>query len=461
VAVNDPTTNYTWDLPLEGGATDTWGTTINEMVGDAVTSTFEAIDYTLGKLQGELDAEELRITDLVERTEQLEAAAPRPAYARAYLATAESIARNVAEDLSWTEDFDKTDMFDSAAPTRMTIPSTYDGLYKVRGVVSVPFATGSDNNSPSWYARIIKNGATTMAESRLEMLNDNADNTGSGNETMIVEALVNAVGGDYFEIEVWYQDVDSTVATLNVEAGTTKTYFEIYRLRSPVVALPATIVFPPVYSTNASSTDNHSVTLPSPNRQAGDMLVFIFSPRANPALILEPVGYSQAGNSGAESAVHDHYVYYRRVTSSEAGGGTVTGWELSIARKSVAVAFLLRNVHATDAPEVDFAMGTGSANSDNDLTPSWGSDTTLWLHAISMDPSENPTAVPSGYTATDVEAPDPDYKRTGTLSSDAEIAACYKTAAGAQEVIAETDWTYSAGAADLGTLIAIHGEEVS
>jgi hypothetical protein len=240
VAVNDPTTNYSWDLPAEGAATDTWGTTLNEMVGDSVTSVFESIDYTLGRLQDELDAEEIRIDDLVERTEQLEAAAPRPAYARAYLATAESIARNTAEDLSWTEDFDKNAMFDTSTPTRMTIPSTFDGLYKVRGVVNVPFATGSDNNSPSWYARIIKNGATTMAESRLEMLNDNADNTGSGNETIIVEALVDAIGGDYFEIEVWYQDVDSTVATLNVAAGSTKTYFEIYRLRSPVVARQAT-----------------------------------------------------------------------------------------------------------------------------------------------------------------------------------------------------------------------------
>jgi hypothetical protein len=461
VAVNDPTTNYSWDLPAEGAATDTWGTTLNEMVGDSVTSVFESIDYTLGRLQDELDAEEIRIDDLVERTEQLEAAAPRPAYARAYLATAESIARNTAEDLSWTEDFDKNAMFDTSTPTRMTIPSTFDGLYKVRGVVNVPFATGSDNNSPSWYARIIKNGATTMAESRLEMLNDNADNTGSGNETIIVEALVDAIGGDYFEIEVWYQDVDSTVATLNVAAGSTKTYFEIYRLRSPVVAVPATIIFPPVYSTNGSSTDSHQIVLPPGNRQAGDMVVFIFSPRANPTLILEPSGWTRVSSSGAESAVHDHYVYYRRYTGSSAGGGTVGGWELSIARKSVGVAFLVRNIHASDAPEVDHAMGTGSGNSDCDLTPSWGTDTTLWLHAIGCDPAENPTAIPAGYTATDVEVPDPDYKRTGTTSADAEIAACYKTAAGAQEVIAEGDWTLTAGGPDLGTLIALHGKEVS
>ncbi len=460
MAVNDPTTNYSWDLPAEGAATDSWGTTLNEMVGDSVTTTFESIDYTLGKLQDELDAEEVRITDLVERTEQLEAAAPRPAYARAYLASAESVAITVAEKLSFTEDFDKNDMFDSANPTRLTIPDTYQGLYKIRGVVSVPFATGSDNNSPLWYARIIKNGATTMAEHRLEMLNDDADNADSGNETMLVEALVNASASDYFELEVYYDDPDSSVATLTVAAGANTTYFEAYRVRGPVVALEPTIVFPPVYSTNASSTDSHEITLPPPDRQAGDMLIFIFSPRANPSMTEEPSSYTRLAQSGAESTVHDHWIYYRRITSSEAGGGTVSGWILSVARKSVGVAFLIRNVHATDAPEYDFGMGTGSANSDCDVTPSWGTDTTLWLHAIGFDPTGSvPATVATDYTATDVETPDPDYKKTGSTSSDAAIAACYRTAAGANETIDEDEW--GTGLPDLGTLIAIHGKDVT
>jgi hypothetical protein len=460
VAVNDPTTNYSWDLPAEGAATDTWGTTLNEMVGDSVTTTFESIDYTLGKLQDELDSEEVRLADLVERTEQLEAAAPRPCYARAYLATAESIARNVAEDLSFTEDFDKNDMFDTANPTRMTIPSTFDGLYKVRGVVSVPAATGSDNNSPAWYARIVKNGATTMAESRLEMLNDNMDNTAAGNETIIVEALVDAVAGDYFEIEVWYQDVDSTVATLNVEAGSSKTYFEIYRVRSPVVVV-ASSLGGTIYSTNASSTNSHSVLMPLEARQPGDILIMIFQPRANPTLVLEPSGWTQFSNSGAESAVNDVYCYYRRITATEGGGGSVSGWELSVARKSMGMAWLLKNAHPTQAPEAAYGWGTGSGTNVVTLTPSWA-DATFYINLGGLSTTQTPTAIPSGYTDPDVETPDPDYDRTGTSSPDTGMCGVYKTGSGAQSVYETSgagspSWTWSTGTSDIGTIIGIRG----
>jgi hypothetical protein len=378
-----------------------------------------------------------------------------------WLGTDLTVTKNTALDVpTWTEDFDKNDMFDTSTPSRLTIPSTYDGLYTIRGVIRVPMSSGSSDDSPIWYARIVKGGATVMSEARTPFLNAGYNNDGTiGDQTLIVECVVEAVGGNYFELEVFYNVPSSGAgaATLDVVAGVQNTYFEAYRHRSPLVVLPPVPVGDPIYSSNASSTDSHSVALPLGARQAGDMILFIFSPRANPTLILEPSGYTQAGNSGAESTVHDHYVYFRRVTAAEAGGGTVAGWELSIARESVAVAFHLRDVHASQAPEMDFGMGTGSANSDCDVTPSWGTDLTFWLGAASWDAANDLTAVPSGWTGTDVEVADPDQKKTAT----AAIGAATLEQAGAQVTFGDADWPISSGSPDLGTLIAIRGKEVS
>jgi len=111
---------------------------------------------------------------------------------------------------------------------------------------------------------------------------------------------------------------------------------------------------------------------------------------------------------------------------------------------------------------VGFGFGTGSGNADIDLTPSWGSDETFWLHAVVMSPSgARPTGVPSPYVATDVETPDPDYKETGTSSGDAVIAACTAQFAGAQEVIDEDEWLDGPNLPDLGTLIAVRGIEAT
>ena len=459
MTVNNPTTNYSWILPTEGGSDGTWGTELNEMMAD-LAGAIESIDEKIAELQVELDAEELRITDADERSEQLEANAPRPAYARVYLDASESVADGVAEDLSFLEDFDKNGCFDTSTPTRLTIPSTYDGLFTVRGVVRVPSWSGADNDSPIWRARITKNvGATVISEARFPHYNDNFDSA-SGDQTLIVEALVSAVGADYFELEIYYDtNSEPGSATRTVIGGKQNTYFEIYRHRSPLVSLPASAVGDPIYSSSSSSTDSHSVLLPTADRVAGDMLIFVFSPRANPALSAEPSGYTQLSGSGAESIVHDHYVYARRITAAEAGGGSVSGWILSIARESVAVAFHLRGVHLSSDPEIDHGMGSGSGNSDCDVTPSWGTDETFWLGVVGWDAANDLTAVPSGWTATDVETPDPDSKKSPAAS--AAIGAATLEQAGAQVTFGDSDWPLDSGLTDLGTLIAVRGIEAT
>ena len=44
MAVNDPTTNYAWDLPLSGGDSGAWGTLLNAILGDDSTG-IDAVLY--------------------------------------------------------------------------------------------------------------------------------------------------------------------------------------------------------------------------------------------------------------------------------------------------------------------------------------------------------------------------------------------------------------------------------
>jgi hypothetical protein len=60
MAYNDPTTNYLWDLPTEGGDTNDWGRLLNEIFGNATTgidavvkAVSDKADDAMPKLGGE------------------------------------------------------------------------------------------------------------------------------------------------------------------------------------------------------------------------------------------------------------------------------------------------------------------------------------------------------------------------------------------------------------------------
>lgn len=463
MAVNDPTTNYSWDLPADAAATDTWGTTLNEAIGD-VAGSIESIDEVLADLQTLIDAEEARATTVTERVERLESVAPRPAYARVYSNVDIVVAKAVAEDIVWsTEVFDVGDMFDVATqPTRLTIPTNRDGLFTIRGYLKVPAWTGSGDDASSWLLRIVKNGSTEVAISRYTYHNDSYS-AKSGDRTISVEALDNAVATDYYELEVTYDYNDTGVATQSVSGSIMESYFEIYRHWSPVQQLqPAAADL--IYSTN-SSTTTHSVSLPASGRVPGQALIVCFFPRANVTLISEPSGYSKIYDSGAESAVTDAFVYYRRITATEAGGGTI-GWETNLSRTSVGVAFLVNDMDVANNPEA----GGDDANcivvneclNAPSLTPTWGPQETLWIIAFGEGgPGADTeyTGVPSGFTATDVVAKDPDRVKTGTTSGDIACGAATKDSANATE---DPDgFQHSVNASGLTVIIAVPGASIT
>lgn len=57
MAINDPTTNFGWNLPNVGGDTDAWGDILNELIGgDGVGGNDEGIDKVLGDVKTTADA---------------------------------------------------------------------------------------------------------------------------------------------------------------------------------------------------------------------------------------------------------------------------------------------------------------------------------------------------------------------------------------------------------------------
>jgi hypothetical protein len=401
VTVNNPTDNYGWQMPDEGGDEDTWGTETNELIGDLVGAIL-SVDEILAGLQAELDVEQTRITGADERTSQLEGSAPRPAYARVWMGSGQVIAKATATKLNFdTESFQKETLWSSSTnPSRFTIPTDFKGLYTVRGVVRVPFATGFDNQSNEWYARIVKGGSTVIAETRIPYMNDDAKNDATVNDqTLIVEALVDAAEGEYFEIEVRYNWWGNGQATDALTGGAANTYFEIYRHRSPVVSVAATVGS--ATESHESTTTTH--TMDMGEHVTGDLLVLIFNVRANVTMSV-PAGWTLVKDSGLESTVTDGIVAYKVATSSSESGPVVT---TNLGRTSASVVYVIpAATHNVPTQEVEMSLtDQGPADVQNmdpaNLTPTWGPKTTLWIAVCAVGGDETvqvavPTT-PAGY----------------------------------------------------------------
>lgn len=57
MAINDPTTNFGWDVPDVGGDSGAWGTKLNELIaGDGADGHDEGIDEVLGNVKTTADA---------------------------------------------------------------------------------------------------------------------------------------------------------------------------------------------------------------------------------------------------------------------------------------------------------------------------------------------------------------------------------------------------------------------
>ena len=395
MTVQDPTTNYGWDLPTDGGSEDTWGTELNEAIGEALGAAIESVDTVIDALATAIGLAITNKEGLDERVERLESVAPRPAYGRVHLVSTVQLAKASAEDIVWdTEDFDLGGVVDLATqPTRLTIPTSRDGLFTIRGQVTLPYTSASGDDAVSLLLRIVKNGSTEIAVARKHYMNDNTHEDRSGDITISIEALDDAVATDYYELEITYDYNDTGVATKQISQGVMRSFFELYRHWSPLVTIPATVGS--VTISNKTSRTSHAVPIGA--HVAGDLIVLLFNARAN-VTITPPAGLDVILDAGAESTVTDGVVVTKVATSSAETATFTT----NIGRTSASAAYVIpAETHGVPGRAVEAAVAeqlgsepAGFIMKPPALTPTWGPVTTLWIVCAAVGDDYTSIAVP-------------------------------------------------------------------
>ena len=237
MALNDPTTTYGWDLPTDGGSNDTWadGVAGLDLVLADLVGAITSVDEVIAALRAALVVAEASVVTDQARIAAFDAQ-NQPAYARAVSTIIPSVVKDTATILSWSSaPVNVGTLWASGSPTRMTIPVDLDGVYDVRAVVEVQRYAGTGDNARRWEIRLLKNGAE-IASSQVPYLNDGSDLVGE--QMIMVEALLEGGVGDYFEVEVYWNEFEEagTTALANPSATGFKTFFEVSRFPSPVVS---------------------------------------------------------------------------------------------------------------------------------------------------------------------------------------------------------------------------------
>jgi len=140
------------------------------------------------------------------------------------------------------------------------------------------------------------------------------------------------------------------------------------------------------YQTN-STISSHNVNLPS-GIQSGDLLILIFRAASAVTVSTDPTGWTPLSSRNSTGAT---YIWYREADGSE--GSTVTVTTDSTIR---AAANTYRISNWSGTPEAAFA--STNVNNPPALSPSWGSDDTLWIAVMTNRRSDSSvTAAPTGY----------------------------------------------------------------
>lgn len=228
MAVNDPTTNFGWDLPVDGGSLDAWGGLLNEAVGN-VGAAIASVDEVLNTLQGEIDTFEADVADLDGRVLALEAQSNRPVWGRVLLNTPQSVSDATPKIITWdSEDVDKGGTVDLATKaSRITVPAGVNGLVQVRAQIRVPVQVGNDDGR-AWTVRIKKNGTSTVAFGRFPHMTNGHDSDDTDERVVAVETFDEVVPSDFFEVEVEQLHIGGTTAASVQVDGT---FFEMVGIR--------------------------------------------------------------------------------------------------------------------------------------------------------------------------------------------------------------------------------------
>lgn len=188
------------------------------------------------------------------------------------------------------------------------------------------------------------------------------------------------------------------------------------------MAFPATTA---ATTTNfATSVTAMSVSLPT-SIAAGDLLLAFVEVRNSGTWTL-PSGWTQLITQlGGGGSVGQGTVFYKIAAGTE---GSSASWTASVSTTGTWHTRKITGWHGTTPPEATSTSGDSSSANPPSLTPSWGSDDTLWLamagHAAGSASAF--TAAPSGYS---------DFTNSGASSggSAVSLATCYKQTAATSE----------------------------
>ncbi len=145
----------------------------------------------------------------------------------------------------------------------------------------------------------------------------------------------------------------------------------------------------------SSLATSMSVNLPG-GIQAGDLLIAVVEDRNAPSYT-KPTGWSDLFTQAGGGSVGQLRGFYKIADGTESGQVTFTAGATTTA---IWVSFRIKNFHGTQAPEAATASGDSTNADSPSLSPSWGSEPTLFLsiagHAAASAAAFS--AGPSGYS---------------------------------------------------------------
>lgn len=235
-------------------------------------------------------------------------------------------------------------------------------------------------------------------------------------------------------LEVSHLASGETSATLTFGSTTASAFasvaIELAYDTSPTVALnsPPTDTFS-VSSASATSfsTSVTSMAVNLSSSSPGDLLIALVSVRNSGTWSTIPTGWTQLFSPVATGGVGDLTAFYKTADGTESSTAT---WIASTGTTGAWQVRTIKGWHGTTAPEAATANSGGTPGSNIDspsLTPSWGSDNTIWL-SVGGAAAESITssAGPSGYS-------DSTWTNVSAGGSSASVGSAYKHSTGSSE----------------------------
>jgi len=151
------------------------------------------------------------------------------------------------------------------------------------------------------------------------------------------------------------------------------------------------------YDLDDDGLSDHLVPIPATN--AGDRVIVIFVADGSTSVTIDDATFTTniLANVNAGSGTPNALVTYKDFPSGASGHTVNFGTSASQEAAAIVIRLTAGTFHAA-APEIASASGASGAPDHPNLTPSWGSASTLWLTAHGSDGSYTILAYPTDYS---------------------------------------------------------------